>query len=343
MADQPLYDFASDNTAGICPEAWEALSEANHGAAASYGADQWTERVATQVREIFEIDCTTFVVFSGTAANSLALAQLCQPFDSIVCHERAHIETDECGAPEFFSGGAKLLRSGGENGKIDLTDAKAILAQHLDVHSTRVRALSMTQATEAGTIYSPNELRAIAELAKQNSLVLHMDGARFANAVASLGCRPSEITWKLGLDVLTFGGTKNGLAAGELVIFFDPDLARAFDYRIKQGGQLASKMRFLAAPWSALLTNDLWLRNARRANAMAGLLEKKLRSLAFVNLAFPREANALFIRWPLETVNRMYAAGWRFQNFFEPGIYRLMCSWATTERAIDELIADLQA
>jgi threonine aldolase len=339
--DQARHDFASDNTAGICPAAWTALEEANQDAAVSYGGDRWTRQVAEQVREIFETDCETFIVFNGTAANSLALAQLCAPFDSVICHERAHIETDECGAPEFFSGGAKLLRAGGTNGKIDLEGAKAILGQHLDVHSTRVRALSVTQVTEAGTIYSPNELGAIANFAKKNSLYLHMDGARFANAVASLGCAPREITWQLGVDVLAFGGTKNGLAAGELVVFFNRELARAFEYRVKQGAQLASKMRFLAAPWTALLANDLWLQNARHANTMAALLEERLRAAGFTDFLFPREASALFIRLPNDLVERMHAAGWHFHNFFAPGVYRLMCSWATIEENINAFVGEL--
>ncbi|HET7512515.1 MAG TPA: beta-eliminating lyase-related protein, partial [Chthoniobacterales bacterium] len=211
-ADRARYDFASDNTAGICPEAWAALEEANHGSEISYGADRWTSQISEQVREIFETDCETFLVFNGTGANSLALAQLCRPFESVICHERAHIETDECGAPEFFSGGAKLLTVGGANGKIDLDHARLILGQHLDVHSTRVRALSVTQMTEAGTVYSGFELEAIGDFARRHSLLLQMDGARFANAVASLGVKPKEITWQLGFDVLAFGGTKNGLA-----------------------------------------------------------------------------------------------------------------------------------
>ncbi len=297
MPTTDRHHFASDNTAGICPEAWAALAEANHGAEVSYGDDRWTEKVGAQVREIFETDCETFLVFNGTAANSLALAQLCQPFHSVLCHERAHIETDECGAPEFFSGGAKLLPVSGKNGKIDLAQAAAILAQHRDVHSTKVRALSLTQATEMGTVYSPNEMEAVAALAAEHSLALHMDGARFANAVASLGCAPREITWERGVQVLSFGGTKNGLAAGELVVFFDRALAREFNYRVKQGGQLASKTRFLAAPWTGLLANDVWLKNARQANEMARLLEEKL-CAAGGRLAFPREANALFLHLP---------------------------------------------
>ena len=341
MPIRQRYEFASDNTAAICPEAWAALEQANREADISYGADDWTRRLSQQVSEIFETDCATFIVFNGTAANSLALAQLCRSFESVVSHERAHIETDECGAPEFFSGGAKLLRVGGANGKIDLQAVELVLRQHLDVHSTKVRALSVTQVSEAGTIYSPEELEAIAALARKHHLLLHMDGARFANAVASLGCAPREITWDRGVDVLSFGGTKNGLAAGDLVIFFKRELTCDFDFRVKQGAQLASKMRVLAAPWTALLAEDTWLKNARHANAMAALLEEKLRALGLADLAFPRQASALFLRLPNEIVERMHAAGWHFQNFFEPGVYRLMCSWATTEEQITEFAAAL--
>jgi threonine aldolase len=342
MPTSDRHQFASDNTAAICPEAWAALAEANHGAEVSYGDDRWTKKVGELVREIFEKDCETFLVFNGTAANSLALAQLCQPFHSVICQERAHIETDECGAPEFFSGGAKLLPVSGQNGKIDLAAAAAVLAQHRDVHSTKVRALSITQATEAGTVYSPNELNAIAAFANEHSLALHMDGARFANAVASLGCKPREITWERGVNVLSFGGTKNGTAAGELVVFFDSALAQDFEYRVKQGAQLASKTRFLAAQWNGLLAHDVWLKNARHANQMAQFLEEKLHA-ANLHLAFPREANALFVRLPNDISERLHARGWHFYNFFEAGVYRLMCSWATTAEQIDAFSADLGA
>ncbi len=337
---RPSFQFASDNTAGICPEAWAALAEANEGSTPSYGDDPWTERVGAQVREIFETDCETFLVFNGTGANALGLAQICRSYHSVICHERAHIATDECGAPEFFATGAKLLPVGGANGKIDLAAAAEVLALHRDVHATKVRALSLTQSTEAGTIYSPNELGAMASFAAERALLLHMDGARFANAVASLGCAPRALTWERGIKVLSFGGTKNGLAAGELIIFFDRALAQEFAYRVKQGAQLASKMRFLAAPWSALLSNDVWLKNARHANEMARRLEDGIRG-AGVRLAFPREANALFLHLPNDLVKRLETRGWHFHKFIEPDIYRLMCAWSTTEREVATFGADL--
>ena len=341
MPTRERYAFASDNTAAVCPEAWAALAAANlEPAASSYGEDLWTKRVADQVRQIFETDCETFLVFNGTAANALALAHSCRPFHSVLCHERAHIETDECGAPEFFSGGSKLHRITGANGKLDLMHAADVLAHHIDVHSSKPRVLSLTQATELGTVYTPDELDAVSAFAKKHELALHMDGARFANAVASLGCTPREISWQRGVDVLVFGGTKNGAAAGELVIFFDRELAHEFDYRAKQAGQLASKMRFLAAPWAGLLTDEIWLKNARHANAMASLLAEKLRAAGLGQLAFPREANALFLHLPNEIAEQMRRRGWQFLKFVEPDIYRLMCSWATTETEIEEFVAD---
>ncbi|CAN5393495.1 low specificity L-threonine aldolase [soil metagenome] len=336
----PGFQFASDNTAGICPEAWAALAQANQEAVPSYGEDAWTARVSAQVREIFETDCATFFVFNGTAANALALAQICRSYHSVLCHERSHIATDECGAPEFFAGGTKLLPLGGENGKIDLAAAAEVMALHRDVHATKVRALSLTQVTECGTVYSPNELETIAAFAAEHALAVHMDGARFANAVASLGCAPREITWQRGVQVLSFGGTKNGIGAGELVVFFDRELAREFDYRAKQGAQLASKMRFLAAPWAALLENDVWLKNARHANEMARLLEEKIRGVG-IRLAFPREASALFLHLPDEIVARTHARGWHFHKFIEPDVYRLMCAWSTTEQDIAAFATDL--
>ncbi|MFL6539522.1 MAG: threonine aldolase family protein [Chthoniobacterales bacterium] len=337
------HDFASDNTAGISPEAWRALEEANADTDQSYGGDRWTERLRDLLREIFETDCEVFMVFNGTAANSLALAQLCQPFHAIVCHERAHIYTDECAAPEFMSGGAKLLTVAGANGKLNLATVEETLAKYCDVHSSKPHVISVTNSTECGTVYTRDELARVAELARSRDLRLHMDGARFANAIASLGCAPKEITWQLGFDVLCFGGTKNGTGAGEVVIFFNKALAEEFDYRVKQAAQLASKMRFLSAPWCGLLQDGAWLRHAQHANRSAGLLSRKLRDAIGAEPVFPREASALFVRLPEQVVAAMHARGWHFHAFFEPDLYRLMCSWATTEQQIDQLVADLKA
>ena len=337
------YEFASDNTASICPEAWDALQRAYADKAApSYGDDRWTGQASQLVREMFEIDCEVFLVFNGTAANALALAQLCQPFHSVICHEHAHIETDECGAPEFFSG-SKLLVTRGANGKIDIGEAEAAIVRQPELHSPKPRVISITQATELGTVYAADEIRALNEFARKRSLSIHMDGARFANAVASLGCAPKALTWEIGVDVLCFGGTKNGVGAGELVIFFKKELAREFNYRVKQAGQLASKMRFLAAPWVGLLTDAVWLHNAEHANRASRQLAERLRSEAKIDIVFPVEANAIFLRMSEALVRGLHESGWDFYKFIEPDVYRLMCSWSVTGADIADFVGDIVA
>ena len=335
------HEFASDNTAGICPEVLTALEEVNHGAAESYGADQWTSRVRESVRDLFETDCDAYLVFNGTAANALALAQLCQPFHSVVCHDRAHIQTDECGAPEFFTRGSKLLLVGGDGGKIDIDAADVVIASQPGVHAHKPRVISITQATEFGTVYTRDEIAAVAEFARQREMFVHMDGARFANAIASLSCSPNEITWKLGVDVLCFGGTKNGAVAAELVIFFKKELSHEFDYRLKQAGQLASKTSFLAAQWLGLLKNEVWLRNAQHANAMTRKLAERLRAAAKIDIVLPAEANALFVRLPEQLARDLNSRGWHFYKYIEPDVYRLMCSWATTDTDIERFVGDV--
>ena len=337
------HEFASDNVAPICPEAWAALQEANAQYAPSYGEDRWTARACDRIREIFETDCDVYFVFTGTAANALALAQLCKSFQSVICHQHSHIQTDECGAPEFFTGGSKLLLVGGADGKIDIGQVKALLARQNELHSHKPGAISIAQATEFGTVYSRDEIAAIADLARKHQLFLHMDGARFANAIASLNCAPKAITWEAGVNVLCFGGTKNGAPVGDLVIFFDKKISREFDYRAKQAGQLGSKMRFLAAPWLGLLTGDAWLRNAQHANDAARRLADRLRKEARIKSVFPVEANAVFVSMDERLASGLHARGWRFYKFIEPDVYRLMCSWSTTEEEISSLLADVVA
>jgi len=334
-------EFASDNTAGICPEVLAEMEQANFGAAVSYGDDEWTGRVRELVRDIFETDCEVYLVFNGTAANALALAQLCQPFHSVVCHDHAHIQTDECGAPELFTGGSKLLLVGGAAAKLDVTEVDAVIARQPEVHAHKPRVISITQATEFGTLYTRDEIGAISELARKREMFVHMDGARFANAIAALDCAPKEITWKTGVDVLCFGGTKNGAAGAELVIFFKKELSREFDYRLKQAGQLLSKTRLLAAQWIGLLNNQVWLRNARHANAMASKLAERLSAEAKIEIVLPIEANALFVRMPESLAHDLHSRGWHFYKFIEPDIYRLMCSWATSDAEIDRFVGDV--
>jgi threonine aldolase len=335
--------FASDNYSGICPEAWAALQEANAGHARSYGDDPWTAQAADLLREVFEMECEVFFVFNGTAANSLSLAATGQSYHSVLCHELAHVETDECGAPEFFSNGMKVLQVPGTNGKIDPAGIERMVTRRTDIHYPKPRAVSVTQATEVGTVYTVDELKAIWARTKQYRLKLHMDGARFANAVASLGVKPKAITWQAGVDVLCFGGTKNGTQVGDAVVFFDRDLADEFDYRCKQAGQLASKMRFLAAPWVGILKDGAWLRHAAHANAMAQRLHDQVTSLDGLRLLFPRQANSVFVELPPFAIQGLRDRGWLFYTFIGQGGCRLMCSWDTTEQDVDDVVRDLNA
>jgi len=338
-----IHQFASDNYSGICPEAWAAMAEANTGHEVNYGNDTWTQRATDAIREIFETDCEVFFVFNGTAANSLSLAALCQSFHSILCHELAHVETSECGAPEFFANGSKLLSLQGGEGKIDPAEIERAVNKRTDIHYPKPRALSLTQATETGTVYTPAEIKALAEAARKFGLRVQMDGARFANAIASLNVAPADITWRAGVDVLCFGGTKNGIGIGEAVVFFDRELARDFDYRCKQGGQLASKMRFLSAPWLGLLQDGAWLRHACHANAMAKLLEAGLRKISGVKISFPVQSNAVFANIPKPAEAELRARGWRFNTGgVTTGDSRLMCSWDTTPEDVAALVADVR-
>ena len=334
--------FASDNYAGICPEAWAALAEANHDHAVSYGDDPWTARAADLIRELFETACEVFFVFNGTAANSLGLASTGQSYHSVLCHELAHVETDECGAPEFFSNGMKVLQVPGANGKLEPAGIERLVRKRSDIHYPKPRAVSVTQATEVGTVYSVEELKAIWAKTKQFRLALHMDGARFANAVASLGVKPKEITWQAGVDVLCFGGTKNGTPVGDAVVFFNRDLAAEFDYRCKQAGQLSSKMRFLAAPWVGMLQDGAWLRHASHANAMARRLHDALVVLPEVKILFPTQANAVFAELPPYVLRALRQAGWKFYTFIGAGGCRLMCAWDTREADVDRFVGDLK-
>jgi len=333
--------FASDNTAGVCPEAWEAMARANHDSAPSYGTDAWTERAANLLRELFETDAEVYFVFNGTAANSLALASCCQSYHSVICHEHAHIIDDECGAPEFFSNGTKLLGAPGVHGKISPAEIAHLALKRTDIHYPKPRVVSLTQSTELGTVYQKQELAAIHETAERHGLVMHVDGARFANAAASLGESPKTITWQAGVDVLCFGGTKLGMASCEAVIFFNRDLAREFDYRCKQAGQLASKMRFLAAGWVGVLEDGAWLKHAAHANRCAKLLATRFEKETGLVAAHPVEANAAFIPLPDALLKGLRERGWALYNFIGGNVVRMMCSWHTTDADIDALLVDV--
>jgi threonine aldolase len=335
-------EFASDNVSGICPEALRAMLAANPGFVESYGDDRWTAGVCDAIRELFETDCEVYFVFNGTAANSLALAALCQSYNSVICAGTSHVETDECGAPEFYSNGAKLLVGEAVQGKLQPQSIEAIVHSGRGIHFPKPRAVSITQSTELGTLYTPAELLEIYKVTKKHGLRLHMDGARFANAAAALGVTPKEISWQCGVDVLCLGGTKNGLAVGDAVVFFSKSLAEDFAYRCKQAGQLASKMRYLAAPWMGLLENDVWLKNARHANDCAARLEEEIRKFPELEVLMPRQANAVFVRMPEALSRGLRAKGWHFYSFIGEDGMRLMCSWDTREEAVRDLVADIK-
>lgn len=338
-----MQHFASDNYAGICPEALQALIDANVDHAPAYGDDDWTNRVSDRLRELFATDCDVYFAFNGTAANSLALASLCQSYNSVICHEVAHVDTDECGGPEFFSNGSKLLTAGGANGKLTPEAVLEVIARRNDIHYPRPKVVTLTQSTEVGTIYRPEEIRAISSLAQEHGVHVHMDGARFSNAVASLGVEPADITWRAGVQVLCFGGTKMGLPVGEAIVFFDRKLSEDFARRCKQAGQLASKMRFLSAPWLGILDNGTWLRHAANANAMAQRLAQGLGAIPGAELMFPVESNSVFASLPAAMIEGLRQRGWRFYTFIGAGGARFMCAWDTTAESVDALLADLRA
>ena len=335
------YTFASDNTSGACPEVMEAVLRANIGKMPSYGDDPITAQASDAFRDLFETDCDVYFVFNGTAANSLALASLCQSYHSVITHEFAHVETDECGAPEFFSNGTKLLLTSGPLGKLDPAAVERTVTKRRDVHYPKPSALSLSCPSELGTVYQTTEVAALGAVAKRHGLRVHMDGARFANAVASLGVAPAELTWKAGVDVLSFGGTKLGTPVGEAVVFFNRALGEEFAYRCKQAGQLASKMRFLAAPWTVLLRDSLWLKIAGRANALARRLGDALAALPGVRVLYPVEANAVFAELPEHAHETLRRRGWKYYVFIGGGA-RFMCSWSTTPEDVDALVRDIR-
>ncbi len=333
------YQFASDNTAGACPEVMQAMIEANESYVPSYGADDYTARAANLMREIFETDCDVYFVFNGTAANALSLATLCQSYHSVVAHEHAHIVVDECGAPEFFSNGSKILVAPGDHGLLDAQAVERLIDSRNDMHFPKPRALSLTQLTEFGTAYKLNKINELCNIAKTRHVKVHMDGARFANAVAALNVSPKEMTWKAGVDVLCFGGTKNGMPIGDAVVFFDKNLSEEFAYRCKQAGQLASKMRFLAAPWVAMLKDGAWLKHAQNANVCAASLSKQFAQIPGCKILHPTDGNEMFVELPAALTKKLRDLGWGFYDFFGGGA-RFVCSWKTTEQDVAKLIAD---
>jgi threonine aldolase len=348
--------FTSDNAAGGQADILAAVARAADGPATAYGNDPLTARAEARIREVFEAPrARAYLVATGTAANSLALACLCPPWATVYTHEGSHIEEDECGAPEFYTGGAKLTLLGGADAKIDADAlaAKIAAAAPRGIHNVQPGALSITQATELGAVYTPDETARLAALARDAGIPVHMDGTRFANAVARLGCTPAEASWKAGVDILCLGATKNGALAAEAVILFDPAKAREFELRRKRGGHLFSKMRFVAAQMDAYLTDRLWLRTAAHANAMADRLAAGLAAAPGCRLAVPVEANLIFAEIPLGLHRRLLAAGAKYHPAHggqdeagpddAPYVVRLVCSFETTAAEVDRFVGLLGA
>ncbi len=337
--------FASDNNAGMCPEALAALVEANaQPHAPAYGDDSWTERARAAVRNLLEApDATVHFVFNGTAANAIALAHLCRPYNSIIAHASSHIATDEAGAPGYFTGGAWLRVADREHAKLTPIDIERLTAGGRGVHSTRPRVVSITQSTEHGTVYTPDELAKLAAAARNAGLLVHMDGARLANAVAHLACPAADVTWKAGVDVLCLGGVKNGLGVGEALVIFDGQLGAEVEWRIKQAGHLNSKMRLVTAPWARLIESGAWHANARHANAMAGRLARHITEMGGIPIMSPVEANAVFVDIPVAVQRAVRERGWRFYTFAGETVCRLMCAWDTTVESVDMFAADLKS
>jgi threonine aldolase len=337
-------NFASDNHYGASAEILAALAAIGQGPAPAYGDDAITARVRARFCEIFERDVAVYPVINGTTANSLSLATLVPPHGAILCHAEAHIAVDECGAPEFFTHGAKLVPIEGADAKLTPASIEQALGhfQKGFVHHAQPFAISLTQSTELGTVYTPAELVAISRLAHAREMKVHVDGARFANALAGLGCTPAELTWKSGVDVLSFGATKNGAMAAEAVVFFNPDDARDFEYRRKKSGHLLSKMRFVSAQLDAYLAKDHWLANARRANALAQRLAQGLAQAPDIAIAHPVSANAVFARMPQARAKMLRDAGALFYDWGVPKdgkvLARLMLSFATPEADVAKLI-----
>ena len=334
--------FSSDNVTGACPEVMDAIVAANEGIVESYGNDKWSLNLQKKLSEIFETDVVVFPVVSGTAANALALSVLSPAFGKIFCNELSHINTDECGAPEFFSGGAKLVTMSSEDGKINAKDLSQNIRGTGIVHLAQPAAVSITQACETGTVYQLEEIKSIAETAHEHGLKVHMDGARFANAIVSLDISPAEMTWKSGIDVLSFGGTKNGCLTAEAVVFFKPELVGNFPYLHKRSGQLLSKMRFVSAQLEAYISNDVWLRNARNANNMAKLLSEGLAKFTDIKLTYTTQSNEVFVHLPSSTINLLNAKGYNVsEDELDGKSVRFVTAWNTISDDIDKLISTI--
>jgi threonine aldolase len=322
--------FASDNVAGACPEVLEALLKANEGDSAPYGNDDYSKSLQKKFSEIFEKEVIVYPIASGTAANALALATMTPVFGNIYCHKLAHINTDECGAPEFYTGGAKLIPLVGVDGKITSGELEQNISGVGIVHHTQPSSVSITQVCETGEVYELDEIKEITKVAHNHNLNMHMDGARFANALVSLNCTPAEMTWKSGIDVLSFGATKNGCIAAEAIIFFKPELVGNLSFLMKRAGHLLSKMRFVSAQLEAYISNNVWLDNAKNANEMGKKLSEGLIKHNSIKLAYPTQANEVFAKFPREVIEHLNSEGYKMnEDELDGQAARLVGAWNT--------------
>jgi threonine aldolase len=331
--------FASDNVAGACPEVLDALMKANEGDSAPYGNDDYSKVLQEKFSEIFEKEVIVYPTASGTAANALALSTMTPVFGNIYCHKLAHINTDECGAPEFYTGGAKLIPLTGINGKITPEELEKNISGTGIVHHTQPSSVSITQVCETGEVYELDEIKKIADVAHKHKLNMHMDGARFANALVALNCTPAEMTWKSGIDVLSFGATKNGCIAAEAIIFFKPELVGNLPFLMKRAGHLLSKMSFVSAQLDAYITNEVWLRNAKHANAMGKKLSQGLDQHKNIELAYPTDANEIFVKIPKDIIDQLNSEGYTINDDEWDGkAVRLVTAWNTNLSDIETFL-----
>ncbi|MDC1155860.1 low specificity L-threonine aldolase [Candidatus Pelagibacter sp.] len=335
--------FASDNVAGACPEVLDAVIKANEGDSTPYGNDQISTELQDKFSEIFEKEVIVFPTASGTAANALALSTMTPSFGNIYCHKLSHINTDECGAPEFYTGGGKLVTLQGVKGKITANELDESITGAGIVHHTQPSSVSITQVCETGEVYQLDEIKKISDVTHKHNLNMHMDGARFANALVSLDCSPAEMTWKSGIDVLSFGATKNGCLAAEAIIFFKKDLVGNTAFLMKRAGHLLSKMRFVSAQLDAYITNDVWLKNARRANDMGKKLSEGLNNHSDINLSYPTEANEVFATFPRNKIEHLNSEGYTInEDEWDGKAVRLVAAWNTKDNDVDEFLEILK-
>ena len=334
--------FASDNVAGACPEVLDVLMKANEGDSAPYGNDDYSKVLQEKFSEIFEKEVIVYPTASGTAANALALSTMTPVFGNIYCHKLAHINTDECGAPEFYTGGAKLIPLTGINGKITPEELEKNISGTGIVHHTQPSSVSVTQVCETGEVYELDEIKKIADVAHKHKLNMHMDGARFANALVALNCTPAEMTWKSGIDVLSFGATKNGCIAAEAIIFFKPELVGNISFLMKRAGHLLSKMRFVSAQLDAYISNDVWLKNAKQANEMGKKLSDGLVKHNSIKLAYPTQANEVFAKFPREMIEHLNSLGYKMnEDELDGQAVRLVAAWNTQNSDVESFLESI--